>query len=255
MCVLTPQGSEPFETRRLTRKKGTAPELYAAEVAEHVCALAADEPNAAICIDAPLFSPRSTIERRAIEKLFQRKPFSTNKSWAGVQPNNPEGIRETVALGSMIVTAIGGRLGARWYRDPCTALQAGATKVIAEVYPTLALALLSPLSQLVARRSWFSLYGKPFALMRALAAARDHGRLDHLFTDEAVALMTDEALLRDNRDKDDVAAIASAFLGDALVGGRASVFWCAEGHYVLPHRDAWHPEWTVAVTGEVSESS
>ncbi|HHH31147.1 MAG TPA: DUF429 domain-containing protein [Polyangiaceae bacterium] len=243
--MLRPNSNSAVEESTRVRKKGETFVAFADTVASRVLEMAGGESDVVVCIDAPIFGVDAAIARRPIEAVFQRKPFSTSKHWAGVQPNNPQGIRETVELGRLVVAALEQQLGALWHPDPAAAIREGTKRIVAETYPTLALALLSPLQPLVARRRWFSLYGQPYALMRALEAARDHGHLGQLFPAEVVAEMADEQLVQRNRDKDHVAAITSAFLADALARGRSSVFWCADGHYVLPHRDCWHPDWTV----------
>lgn len=228
---------------------GETPDTYAERIAHEIRThLAGHAGRHCIAVDIPLYPPETPIARRPIEAMFQGGQFSTNVKHAGIQPNNPEGLQDAINLGRTLVQHLQDDCQATWSPNPAEVPV--DRNVVIEVFPTLALGLLANYEQVVQERRWFSLYSKPFALMRCLKAARDTNALARLFPEAALALVDDTELIQNAWNKDHVAALTSAILGERFLNDDAKVYWCNEGHYVLPPRSMWDDGWNVTLPTE-----
>jgi len=221
-----------------------APNTYAQRIASEIQTnVAGHTGRHCIAVDIPLYPPETPIARRPIEAMFQGGQFSTNANHAGIQPNNPEGLEDAINLGRTLVQHLQKDCQARWSPNPVEVPV--DRNIVIEVFPTLALGLIASYKQVVDERKWFSLYSKPFALMRCLKAARDSNALAGLFPEAALALVDEAELIQNGWNKDHVAALTSAILGECFLQDEAKVYWCDEGHYVLPPKPMWDDSWTV----------
>lgn len=226
------------------RRKTESSNRYAVRVAKVIVDYLVAEPGRhCIAFDIPLFPTNAPINRRPIDEMFQCGQFSTSRNHAGIQPNNPEGLADTINVERAIRQILENGAEAEWRANPI--LVPEDCNIIVEVFPTLALGLLSDYRQLVDERRSLSLYSKPYALMRCLNAARECGKISKLFPQEAIALMEHEVLIQNSWKKDHVAALTSAILANSFLEDEATVFWCEQGHYVLPASDVWDDSWNL----------
>ena len=248
-----PEGGPVLEEPRLFTKRRNDPKNYSAELAEWIRNEASKYhgEQGCIAIDCPMMV--GSIRRRDLEKTFQRGMFSNGRNKTAIQPNNPQGIQDTVELCLDLRASLQGDFV--WRADPEKPQSTTSPALpILEVFPTLSLGLLAEPDFLIERRKVHRLYhGKSYALMRALEGARDSGKLSSFLGGRDDAFRTAE-MISNRWTKDHVAAAICGYLGFHYMNGNGIVCLGSDGHYVLPPRHLWHRDWVSVLENEPTHS-